>query len=59
MMHNTFPPILELLCMLLFLAFVVGLAYMGLTVSRSPSSGVRTTMETVSDPTSVVAAVPR
>ena len=27
MMKNTFPPILELLCMLLFLAFVVGLAY--------------------------------
>ena len=59
MMKNTFPPILELLCMLLFLALVVGLAYMGLTVSRSPSSGVRPTMETVSDPTSVVAAVAR
>ena len=58
-MHNTFPPILELLCMLLFLAFVVGLAYMGLTMSRSPSPGMRTTMETVSDPTSVVTVVAR
>ena len=59
MLPNTFPPILELLCMLLFLVFVVGLAYMGLTVSRSPSLGVHPTMETVSDPTSMVTAVAR
>jgi hypothetical protein len=59
MLPNTFPPILELLCMLLFLVFVVGLAYMGLTVSRSPSPGVRTTIETVRDPPSLVTAVVR
>ena len=59
MMHNTFPPILELRCMLLFLVFVVGLAYMGLTMSRSPSPGVHTTIETVSDPPSLVTAVAR
>ena len=29
---------------------------MGLTLSRSPSPGVRPTMETVSDPTSLVTA---
>jgi hypothetical protein len=29
-MHNTSPALPELLCILLFMAFVVGLVYMGL-----------------------------
>jgi hypothetical protein len=56
MRQNTLPPFPAVLCMVLCLAFVVGLASMGLTVSRSPSPGVRPTMETMSDPTSLVTA---
>ena len=58
-MTNSSPTFPELLCILLFMAFVVGLAYMGLTVSRHPSPDVRTTMETVRDTTSAVTAVAR
>ena len=56
MRQNTLPPFPALLCMFLCMAFVVGLASRGLTVSRSPSPGVRPTMETMSDPTSLVTA---
>ena len=33
-MNNTSPAFPELLCILLFMAFVVGLVYMGFNVSR-------------------------
>ena len=56
MRQNTVPPFPALLCMFLRRAFVVGLASMGLTVSRSPVPGVRPTMETMRDPTSLVTA---
>jgi hypothetical protein len=58
-MTNPSPTFPALLCILLFMAFVVGLAYMGLHVSRNPSPDVRTTMGTVRDPTSAVTAVAR
>jgi hypothetical protein len=50
-MNKIFPPCPELFCSRLFMAFVVGLAYMGLNVSRSPPAGGRTTMETAGDTT--------
>ena len=58
-MTNPSPTFPALLCILLFMAFVVGLAYMGLHVSRNPSPDVRTTMETVRDTTSAVTTVAR
>ena len=46
-MNNTSPAFPELLCILLFMAFVVGLVYMGFNVSRHPSPDLRTMTETV------------
>jgi len=48
-MNNTSPAFPEFLCILLFMAFVVGLAYMGFNVSRNPSPDLRTTMEIADD----------
>jgi hypothetical protein len=48
-MHNTSPALPELLCILLFMAFVVGLVYMGFNVSLHPSPDLRTTTETVEE----------
>lgn len=56
-MKSTAPTCPELLCILLFMAFVVGLAYMGLNVARHALPALPTTMEIMSDPTSVGAAV--
>jgi len=58
-MTNSSPTFPELLCILLFMAFVVGLAYMGLNVSRNPSPDLQTTRETVRDTASTMTAVAR
>jgi hypothetical protein len=56
MRQHTVPPFPAWLYMVLCLAFVVGLASRGLPVSRRPSPGVRPTMDTMRDPTSLVTA---